>query len=69
MPIRPAEAHAIEIMAKLKVNPASPHASFHIAYCEQMRKMILEATVLPAGAPPMTAPSGGGPVVGTGKLT
>lgn len=63
------ELYLAQLLGALKVNPASPHAATHAAYVDVMLTMFADATVLPVGAPtPLTAPSGGGPVTGTGSI-
>lgn len=81
MAIRPIELHVKDLVETLQVNPTSPHVKTYIAILGQVRKMLAEASVVPAastasstilptpGAPPvLTAAGAAAAITGHGSL-
>jgi hypothetical protein len=67
--IKPVEAYLPALLLELQVPPTSPHINMYRAILTAVRLMLVDADVVPVGLPvPLTAPTGGGPVTGTGKL-
>lgn len=71
MALKSAPIYLGPLLKKLNVNPASPHAAFHLAYVQLMLQMLGDADVV-AGDPTsgLKSPPGtaGGSILGTGVL-